>query len=599
MAYFTLCQYLGSPQRMDSPARKKNLERIAKDLGEERSRTRAGFSSREQMQEPNGEEGGSQNPKSKAQKKKGKENVDPMKTKGDVAKGKAMEKARIEAEKKKAEEKMAQDAREAAARKVIQDLELEAKKAKENLERVQRAAEAARRAAEKENSTHEQWRNPYRKTPQGAIAGSMPSPMTQDREREQWHTEPSPSILPMPEGMSKDDMRVSRIADNIRKLHPDMAEYSDEFLASQSIADLKRATRDSNNADLAKPTKRLEVRHQANYAKAKANPAWVPAGPDNRTTILHEARFLPGAAAKGSDLWLRARGVWGEHGVDPICNYDVTAMGMAGCITARGFEALHNPGSDEISIKLFTVSNVIHAKSGTRTIQAAGEDRFESVENCRKVNDLNELKTAFRNMKKAAFMIRPWDYSFEVLEAWITPTFWLNEELKGYKRASLTGEFIDHILLLNAANWIQEIPFLGINEIQAQWISWWGTRKSVAQKFSPNDGGESKQQDNRQQFKSGPRGGYSRGGRRGNPYIRGGKRPEGRNQPMPPFVNPPSETNTCTYYNKEQGCRNTAQACVQYVNGERTRMHHKCNRIIKGASGQNELCKQNHPQYEH
>ena len=553
---------------MDSHTILKNKARVAKDLGEERARTRAGFSGGAPhtakdvtTEKKKGEASG------KTAKPKGKENVNPEAAKQAAAKQKSMEKARLEAEKLKAEAQKAQQDREAAARKKIEDLEAEARKAQTNLDRVRRAAEAARRAAEGERAQMGHRQAPFSDTPSYTGQPDRPPPQEQQEEPMQvsWQNQ---DYIPQPEGMSREDMKTKRIADNIRKLHPNMADYSDEFLAAQSVADLQRAKRDSNNAELAKPAKRIEMRHQANYARAKANPSIIPEGLDNRSTILHEARFLPGAATRGTDLWLRAREVWGEQGVDPICNYDVSGMGMAGCITARGIEALHNPGSDEISIKLFTVSNVIHAKSGTRTIQAAGEDRFESIESWKEVNDINELKTAFRNMRKAAFMIRPWDYSFEVLEAWITPTFWLAEELKGYNKASLTGEFIDHILVLNAAHWIQELPYLSISDIQIQWTSWWATRKSCAPRSFPEEGGDHKQREKKPHNpKGGQKNGGSRGGGRGGLFSRGGKRQDGRNMYMPPFINPATEANTCIFYNKDTGCRNTAQSCVQTVKG--------------------------------
>ena len=81
-------------------------------------------------------------------------------------------------------------------------------------------------------------------------------------------------------------------------------------------------------------------------------------------------------------------------------------------------------------------------------------------------------------MKRATLMIRPWDYSLEVLAAWLNPTTWLNDELKQFKRAALVGDFIDHILGLNAANWVQETPYLEIGDIQTLWTSWWGVRKA-------------------------------------------------------------------------------------------------------------------------
>ena len=45
-----------------------------------------------------------------------------------------------------------------------------------------------------------------------------------------------------------------------------------------------------------------------------------------------------------------SRKVWGQDGVDPICNYDLTMVGIAGTVTAKGMDALHNPGNEDISL---------------------------------------------------------------------------------------------------------------------------------------------------------------------------------------------------------------------------------------------------------
>jgi hypothetical protein len=36
----------------------------------------------------------------------------------------------------------------------------------------------------------------------------------------------------------------------------------------------------------------------------------IPGGSDNRCTILHQARFLPGAGVSTPNSWLAARKVW-------------------------------------------------------------------------------------------------------------------------------------------------------------------------------------------------------------------------------------------------------------------------------------------------
>ena len=150
-------------------------------------------------------------------------------------------------------------------------------------------------------------------------------------------------------------------------------------------------------------------------------------------------------------------------------------------------DALHNPGNEDISVKMFTVLNVVNARSGVRAVLATGEDSFETFDTWKDMIDINELRDAFRKLMRVAQMIRPWDYSFMVIESWLNPTFWLSDELKGFKRASLVGDFIDHIMQRNASNWVQEIPFMDSHQIQTQWNAWWGSRRSIV----PKDHGQS------------------------------------------------------------------------------------------------------------
>ena len=617
---------------------------IANDTRDERSRTRDGFeaSTPETRGSKRKAEEAARRADQAAKKnarevEKVKKNLEAQEAKADKARRKAEEEARKKARdeaKAKAEaadtqKRLAKKAKEVAAkievekqRKIremeanqrILDLQAEAQKARRDMERANKAAQAAKKEAdrlrrasrEKSQETQEDWRPRDPRRPDSTARGEASQPWsfwTIDSDDEDQSVPDTP--LEQPPGMGTEDIRIRRIADNIRKIHPELADYSDEFLASQSVAELKKATRDLNTAEAAKPGKRLEMRHQQNFAKARANPTVIPEGLDNRSSILHGARFLPGAAAKGADIWLQARKVWGPQGVEPICNYDMTSMGLAGCITAKGLEALHNPGTEDISVKMFTVSNIINAKAGIR-ILSASEDRFETQETWKDIHDMNELRSAFRNMKRATLMIRPWDYSLEVLAAWLNPTTWLNDELKQFKRAALVGDFIDHILGLNAANWVQETPYLEIGDIQTQWTSWWGVRKACAARDpklsegNENKGGKGKgvhEGKNQKNESRGGRGGFSGGSWRGGKQGQHGT--SGNTKGMPPFDREATESNICTFYNQERGCRNDAQNCVQTRDGKRTRMFHKCNHVGKGANGQNELCRKAHPQHEH
>ena len=126
-----------------------------------------------------------------------------------------------------------------------------------------------------------------------------------------------------------------------------------------------------------------------------------------RTDTLHPARFLPGAGVPVKKLWLEARKLWGQEGVDPIGNFDVETISCSGCVTPRGWEMLHKPGSPEISIKMYTISNVAHAATGSRTLSLAGEDGLTISESWKELSDMADLKMAMKNLLMAAHLAAP------------------------------------------------------------------------------------------------------------------------------------------------------------------------------------------------
>jgi hypothetical protein len=137
---------------------------------------------------------------------------------------------------------------------------------------------------------------------------------------------------------------------DIRACFPSLAHLPDTLLASQPLDALCRLAREEKAAS-SKVSKNLEQRAQQNAVKAAENPEEVAAGLDNRTSILHEARYLAGATVTLQQHWHAARLKWGQEGVDTLLNYDMRALGHAGCVTARGWDALHHPGSANITAR--------------------------------------------------------------------------------------------------------------------------------------------------------------------------------------------------------------------------------------------------------
>jgi hypothetical protein len=192
----------------------------------------------------------------------------------------------------------------------------------------------------------------------------------------------------------------------------------------------------------------------------------------------------------------------------------------------------------------------------------------------------------------------------------------MEAELNGYRKAAIVSAFIDHCLLVNANNWVQDQDFLDIPNLRAMWESWWGTRRAswkseamtAAQgtgggqntagnkqgaannKKKPGNsnnkqgggGGQQQQSNNRQQ--NGGFAGWQGGG--------GGQGPSGRQQGQAAFSGPPNEKNICRRFN-EKTCSNHWSACSITTKFGPLKLYHLCN-FLKRDNGKQELCLEKH-----
>jgi hypothetical protein len=83
------------------------------------------------------------------------------------------------------------------------------------------------------------------------------------------------------------------------------------------------------------------------------------------------------------------------------------SLAHAGCLTARGWDALHHPGSADISLKLFSISNVGRAATGLKSLNAVNEDGFVVSDSLKELSDMLEIKSAIQNLCLAAQLAAP------------------------------------------------------------------------------------------------------------------------------------------------------------------------------------------------
>ena len=172
---------------------------------------------------------------------------------------------------------------------------------------------------------------------------------------EQDHSAQSRVAIPDP-GIRVGLLEVGQL-DVLRKRHAFLNEYPDSMLVNTPIETLLKLESTSIKLKNLERAKDAEDKLAFNREALMTTEFKVKQGVDNRWSILHEARFLPGAACSSAKLWLKAREVLGSNIQAPVSVYDMASVGLAGHVTPRGWLALGDPGNSSISINMFSINN--------------------------------------------------------------------------------------------------------------------------------------------------------------------------------------------------------------------------------------------------
>jgi hypothetical protein len=241
---------------------------------------------------------------------------------------------------------------------------------------------------------------------------------------------------------------------SLRRKFPFLSDFSDHFVRSQPMESLLKIETTSMKMRELERSRDTDDKLSANKLALARIVTNVEAGLDNWWTILHPARYLPGAACSAAKQWLAAREAISLSGHPPVGNYDMSAVGLAGFVTSKGWVELHNPSSSKLALKLFSINNC-SAKSGRTNSNNHGDLDDDNI------NELGELKLALRTLRTAASFVHPWNYSFQAIEGLMHQTQFCQADLPGVdKRASLLCQFIDYCLGQNADRWRDAEPFL-------------------------------------------------------------------------------------------------------------------------------------------
>jgi len=240
------------------------------------------------------------------------------------------------------------------------------------------------------------------------------------------------------------------------------------------------------NSALAKDQKttakmNINTRLAANAQKLMARPSKVEGGHDNRKDILHPSRFLGGTCCANSELWQAAKKTIGEEGIMALGNYDMDSVGCGGSVTPRGWQELHNPGSQELKLKLFYLPNVANSGLSAKKVNLDGGDEALSIgESLKEIADLDSYRTALNTAREAMHSALPWNRSICAVVGFMMNTNYLQTDLGGNsRRGGILTEFTDYVFGRNALNWENGHPFLSTDDLAHVWSNWKGKRMSL------------------------------------------------------------------------------------------------------------------------
>ena len=256
---------------------------------------------------------------------------------------------------------------------------------------------------------------------------------------------------------------------SLKRRHEFLNEYSDEILSTTPIDTLLKLESTSIKLRNLERGEGTDDKLAANRDSLDTTITTVAAGEDNRWTKLHPSRFLPGAACSAVKLWLRAREVLENSKTVPVAVYDMASIGLAGYVTPKGWEVIHDPGSSLIQLRLFSINNC--GKRVGSKANEYGEDELNEV------SEMGELKLAIRVLREAMNFVHPWNKSIAALEGFLMQSRFCYSDLEGIEKpATILCQFIDYCLRENSNRWRGQEAFLTTTELKSTWGSFYGSR---------------------------------------------------------------------------------------------------------------------------
>jgi hypothetical protein len=268
---------------------------------------------------------------------------------------------------------------------------------------------------------------------------------------------------------------VSAITDSdlaaLRAKFPFLKEFSDGFIRSNKPDCIMRM--ETANMKLKEAERAKDADDRLAHNRSNIGVISVDMGLDDRTNVLHDGRFLPGANCSAVKLWLAARARTPLHGAPPLGNYDMACVGLGGFVSSRGWVELANPASTRLSLKHFNIN------SCARRVSSKKSDSEDS--GLQEITELGEFQLALRTLRTAAAFVMPWNFSFTALENFIINSRYCKADLGEIdNKAQILSQFCDYVLAENASKWRDSEPFLSSGELKNTWNAFFSARPQSA-----------------------------------------------------------------------------------------------------------------------
>jgi hypothetical protein len=245
--------------------------------------------------------------------------------------------------------------------------------------------------------------------------------------------------------------------------------FSDSVLKKASLRDLTQIGKQklSNN-------KFLSQTLSANFEAVKNFPEQIPAGSDDCTGTVHEARFLRGFVNDHQELWLQARQSWEVDGISPISNYEVMSLGLGELITQKVWAKVHKPNARDLSIRLLSPKSVEESWRSS-----------EKSDSPKEFLNLHDLKMAVATLEAMFHKVAPWSFAFKTVHLFLISLEFGESELSGNPdRIIFLTNFIDECLRTNAQNWEERKKYLSFQDLCVRWSASLMRRNIVSDRTS-------------------------------------------------------------------------------------------------------------------